>query len=154
MNPPDALRLELRSDPCELPAVREQIQAWLAERGWSEQQVSELVLALDEALTNVIRHGYDNACTFRILVTCFSIDDAEEGPGIEVRVRDFGKQVDPESICGRNLDDVRPGGLGVHIIRSMTNSAHYERADGGGMRLIMRKYRSHVAAQSKQGSEP
>lgn len=139
------LELELASDPARLPEVRERVRAWVLARGWPEARAAEIVLALDEALTNVIRHGYGGCPTGRILVCVGPVDDACEGPGLEIRVRDFGRQVDPEAICGRDLEDVRPGGLGVHIIRSMTSSARYERAPGGGMLLVMRKYKCHRA---------
>jgi serine/threonine-protein kinase RsbW len=57
--------------------------------------------------------------------------------------------VDPAEICGRDLDDVRPGGLGVHLIRAMMSTADYSRAPGGGMLLVMRKYKSHTACGEK-----
>lgn len=139
------LELELRSDPDGLPAIRRRIEHWIAELGWSEPQLGEIVLALDEALTNVIRHGYRGRSGGRILVRLEAFDDPREGAGLEVRVRDFGRQINPDEICGRDLNDVRPGGLGVHIIRAMTNSAEYQQAEGGGMLLVMRKFRTHKA---------
>lgn len=144
-----SFELEVTSDPQNLPRLREDVREWILARGWSERQAGELVLALDEAVTNVIRHGYDGRPKQRILVSAEVVSDPQEGEGVELRVRDYGKQVDPEKICGRDLDDVRPGGLGVHIIRAMTSTCEYQRAEGGGMRLIMRKYKSHVACNDR-----
>jgi anti-sigma regulatory factor (Ser/Thr protein kinase) len=152
-----APRLEARiqSDPSGLPDIREQMQAWLSEQDWPEDGIAELVLALDEALTNVIRHGYGGRCDQPIEVVAVPVHHPTEGAGVEVRVRDFGQQVALDQICGRDLDDVRPGGLGVHIIRSMTNSAEYQHAEGGGMLLILRKYKTHQASRDKnKGREP
>ncbi len=145
------LELEMRSDPCELGPVRQQIRSWAIERAWSEQQAEEIVLALDEALTNVIRHGYEGNPTKKICVCASEVEDSAEGQGLEIRVRDFGKQVDPAEICGRDLENIRPGGLGVHIIRSMNSTVEYQRADDGGMLLIMRKYRTHHASGGDAG---
>ena len=55
-------------------------------------------------------------------------------------VEDRAKQVDPETIQPRDLDDIRPGGLGVHIIREIMDHVSYEKRDGGGMRLSMTKH--------------
>jgi anti-sigma regulatory factor (Ser/Thr protein kinase) len=139
------LEMALKSDPGHLPDARERLRAWALSRGWEEQQIAEIVLALDEALTNVIRHGYGGARDHTIQVCAEVVQDPQHGEGLEIRVRDFGKQVDPADICGRDLDDVRPGGLGVHIIRSMTNSVEYHRAEGGGMLLVMTKFKTHRA---------
>ncbi|TWT46072.1 serine-protein kinase RsbW [Phycisphaerae bacterium RAS1] len=139
------LRVDIRSDPTELQPVREHLRAWLGPNGWNEQQIAEIVLAVDEALTNVIRHGYGGRTDQPIHIECRPIRDAVEGPGVEVRIRDFGRQVDLSKIAGRRLEEVRPGGLGVHIIHAMTNSARYSHADGGGMLLVMVKYLTHTA---------
>lgn len=142
----EPLELDLTSEPEGLPAVRDLLRQWLTERGWSEQQVHEIVLAVDEALSNVIRHGYENTPGRPIHMRLREITDAEQGGGLEICIRDYGRQVDPTQICGRDLDDVRPGGLGVHIIRSMMSTACYQIVPEGGMQLTMLKYRSHVAA--------
>jgi anti-sigma regulatory factor (Ser/Thr protein kinase) len=101
---------------------------------------------VDEALTNVIRHGYDNRRDGKIFVRIVTLQNEDGDEGLEIRIRDFGKQVDLVRICGRDLADIRPGGLGVHLIRAMTNTAEYSHAEGGGMVLTMRKFKSHHAA--------
>jgi anti-sigma regulatory factor (Ser/Thr protein kinase) len=49
--------------------------------------------------------------------------------------------VDPATIRSRDLDDIRPGGLGVHIIHEVMDEVRYERRDSRGMRLTMVKQR-------------
>ncbi len=153
MNATAALQLELTSDPHELPRLRQRVGRWVAAQGWTEPQVGELVLAVDEAVTNIIRHGYDNQPRQRIMVCAEPIADPRAGEGLEIRVRDFGRQVDPAQIRGRDLDDVRPGGLGVHIMRAMTNTVEYHQAEGGGMLVIMRKFKSHTAGVGARVTE-
>ena len=55
-------------------------------------------------------------------------------------IRDFGKQVDPDCIKSRDLDDVKPGGLGVHLIKSIMDEVKYRRHEEGGMELRMSKF--------------
>jgi len=136
------LELDLSSDPRSLPDAREKVRRWAGEHEWNETQIGEVVLALDEALTNVIRHAYGGQSGKKILVTVQAIQDPDGGDGLEIRVRDFGRQVNPEDICGRDLDDIRPGGLGVHIIQALNDSVEYRCAEGGGMLLVMRKFKA------------
>jgi anti-sigma regulatory factor (Ser/Thr protein kinase) len=143
----DPLELELLSDTALLPGVRATLREWSVARGWTPEQAGEIALAVDEALSNVIRHGYGCDRTQRIVLSVRSICDPAEGEGVEIRIRDFGRQVDPVQICGRDLADVRPGGLGVHIIRAMMSSVEYSRAQGGGMLLVMRKFKLHRVTQ-------
>jgi anti-sigma regulatory factor (Ser/Thr protein kinase) len=140
MTEPDVLNLEVTSDTAELPGVRDGIRAWSKRHGWSEAEIAEITLAVDEALSNVIRHGYGGEPGHKIEMSARAVHDAAEGEGVEVRIRDFGKQVSLDEIRGRDLDDIKPGGLGVHIIRSVMASVEYSHAEGGGMQLVMRKY--------------
>ena len=134
------LNLDITSDVAELPTVRDAFRAWTAKHGWTEQQTADIVLAVDEALSNVIRHGYDGEPNHKIEIRARTRNDPARGKGLEIRIRDFGKQVPLDRIQGRDLDDLRPGGLGVHIMRSVMASVEYSHAEGGGMQLVMRKY--------------
>lgn len=137
MSAASRLTLELSSNPDQLPGVRDTLRKWLDHHGWDSAEVADVVLAVDEALTNVIRHGYQGLRDQRIELTADLDSVAGPTPRVALRIRDFGRQVDPDSICGRDLDDLRPGGLGVHIIRSLMDEAVYSQAPGGGMELVM-----------------
>ena len=65
---------------------------------------------------------------------------------ITICVRDYGKEVHPSQIKSRDLNDIRPGGLGVHIISECMDEVSYSPADGGGTVLTMRK---KLAPESK-----
>jgi hypothetical protein len=51
--------------------------------------------------------------------------------------------VDPTTIKSRDLDEIRPGGLGVHIITEVMDEVRWEKRTDGpiGMRLTMMKKR-------------
>jgi len=108
--------------------------------GFSGDDTHELTLAIDEALANVIKHGYQSRDDQPIELTLKSVRTPEGTPGLSIVVRDYGRQVDPTTIHGRDLNEVRPGGLGVHIIQTVMDEVEYSCPSGGGMQLRMVKY--------------
>lgn len=134
--------LHIVSSPKSLPVVRGAVDQMAIQEGLSKKDAHGLVLSIDEALANVIKHGYEGRHDQPVTITLAPVESADGRKGISVTVRDQGKQVDPNSICGRDLDDVRPGGLGVHIIRAMMDEAEYSCPPEGGMMLRMVKYAS------------
>jgi anti-sigma regulatory factor (Ser/Thr protein kinase) len=137
--PPGAVDLAVPSSPKSLAIVRGAVERMAKLEGFDEHEVGHIVLAIDEALANVIKHSYRGAPDRPIHVrlepalTC-------DGGGLIVTVRDYGQTVDPARIKSRDLHDVRPGGLGVHIIHSVMDEVEYSCPAGGGMQLRMIKY--------------
>ena len=133
-DPPISLRIE--SAAANLAEVR---PVAAGDVGFLPEEIDGIVLAIDEALANCIKHGYEARAGQPIDVSLAAIQ-REGVPGIEITVRDYGRQVDPQTIRGRNLEDVRPGGLGVHIIGTVMDEMEYTCPQDGGMQLRVRKY--------------
>lgn len=154
------IRIEIRSNPLYLAGVRELLGSLARRLGFSEEAGSQISLAVDEALCNVIRHGYGKAVDRPIWLSVWpeggawskgplpkNADAADAYPdALRIVIEDEARQVDPATIRSRDLDEVRPGGLGVHIIQSVMDEAVYERRGPVGMRLVMRKKRTGAAA--------
>ena len=103
--------------------------------GCVEKEAQDIVLAVDEACQNVIRHAYGGEPGGEMIVEVRRIGD-----GIEVRLTDFAETVDPSTIKPRSLDDVRPGGLGTHFINEIMDEVRYlVPPEGRGNRLKMVK---------------
>lgn len=134
------LRLELLSKPAYLCGVRELIGGVAQQLGFTPPHAHHIVLAVDEALANVMVHGYQRREDGPIRVDVFRVADNGANSGIKIVIEDEGKTVDPATIRSRELSDIRPGGLGVHIIREMMNEVAYEPRPSGGMRLTLVKY--------------
>jgi len=135
------IRIELVSDPIYLSGARELVGSVARRLGFDDLQCSKIALAVDEALCNIIRHGYDRAADKPIWISVWpaGCDDAGKPCGLRLVIEDEARQVEPESFKGRDLDDIRPGGLGVHIIREVMDEVEYSKRDGVGMRLSMMK---------------
>lgn len=131
-------KMRIAGDPCDLVKVRDQVREFSRQIGFGDSESVHIALATDEALANVIKHGYGGACGEPIDIEL--VDTGKSGKvGIKIAIRDYGRKVDPSAIRGRALEDVRPGGLGVHIIKSVMDSVDYRPADGAGMVLVMNK---------------
>lgn len=126
--------------PEQLRTVRERVEQLARSAGFEEPVLGKIILAVDEALTNVIRHGYGGPTDQPIDLQVRQLPSGCPRAGLELEIRDFGRQVDPCVIRSRALEDIRPGGLGVHLIQSIMDSAVWSQAHGGGMRLTLRKY--------------
>ena len=100
--------------------VRRAVEASATGCGFSKEQTQDIVLAVDEACQNVVRHAYAGSLDGDMV-----IDIRREHGEFLVLIRDFAPTVDPGTIKPRDLDDVRPGGLGVHFIREIMDTMDY-----------------------------
>lgn len=105
--------------------------------GFGEQEIHRIVLAVDEACTNVIRHGYGGPSDEIIEISAMQVGG--DFGGVMIKIRDYGKQVDPEELIPRKRDEMHAGGQGVNIIYNVMDEVAYSRADGGGMQLLLTK---------------
>jgi len=129
------LEIEILSDPAELTRVRQEAEAFAIKAGLDEKCAGRVVLAVDEALTNIIRHAYAGRADGPI-----EISMRASGLELSIVIRDYGQVVHPAAIRSRDLDDVRPGGLGVHIMHECMDKVTYAPAgQGGGTVLAMSK---------------
>jgi sigma-B regulation protein RsbU (phosphoserine phosphatase) len=120
--------------PERLQEIRQAVAATAAALGCAEPVVLDVVLAVDEACQNIIRHAYHGA-DGDIVVRM-----GTESGRLVVRLIDFAPPVDVARICPRALDEVRPGGLGTHFIRSvMDEIAFLPPPEGAGNLLQMVK---------------
>ncbi len=117
MSGPALLRLDLPARAETLGELRVALRAAFARAAVEPQASERLVLAINEAVCNVIRHGYagrdDGVLHLRI----------ERARGVlRMRLRDAAPPVDPSKIKPRDLDECRPGGLGINFIDATMDS--------------------------------
>ena len=106
--------------------------------GLSEAEVYAVQLAVDEASTNIIEHGYGQECPDRIDITCEILED-----GLKVVIYDDAEPFNPETVpepqINVSLDDVKPRGLGIFLMRQMMDEVCYEPTPDKGNTLTMIK---------------
>ena len=133
-------KLTILSNPADLAKVRKAVETGAQRAGFNRKQCHAVALAVDEALANVIKHAYGGAQDKRIDIDIEELNAQADSQGLMISIRDFGKTVDVSKIKGRELTDIRPGGLGVHIMREVMDEVVFESPPTGGTRLRMIKY--------------
>lgn len=151
MHADHSIQLQFNSDPDILPGIRGMVVSLCERFGFEEHEIGQVALAVDEALANVIRHGYESSPDGQIWMRCRIIDS--ENPTLQIVLEDEGHQVDGEQMQGRDLDDLRPGGLGLHIMREVMDKCEFEIRDRKGMKLTMEKTASPVAGRRNSSTE-
>jgi phosphoserine phosphatase RsbU/P len=132
--------LKVPARPDRLRIVRQIVRESSVLAGFNDNDTRDIVLVVDEALQNVIRHGYGGSGDGEIEVTIGTLDG-----NLVIDVRDWAPTVDPTTVKPRDLDDVRPGGLGTHIIREIMDEAEFlaPPKDGGNLlRMVKELQRS------------
>jgi anti-sigma regulatory factor (Ser/Thr protein kinase) len=136
------LKLELHSNPEALCLVRATLERAAEALHFQEAERRAIVRSVDEALANVIRHAYGGKGGLPIAVTVRRLRKLRDGAqslGIEVLLEDTGVAVTSAKLQGRPLDQICPGGLGLHFMRQSMDQVEFCRKKGKNQ-LRMVKY--------------
>jgi serine/threonine-protein kinase RsbW len=129
--------IESRTD--NLLEVREFVLRAAREFGFSEEEASKVVLAVDEACTNVIKHAYQFAPDREIEIVIQPVKDR-----MQITVIDDGKSFNPSSAklpdLKQHLSHYRRGGLGIYLMRTLMDKVEYKYAPGKKNEVRLTKY--------------
>jgi serine/threonine-protein kinase RsbW len=143
--------LSLKGEPAEIGPAVEAVRHFALHSGLTGLAADALVVAVDEAISNILRHAYDEVAD--PAVTIEALADAD---GVEVTLTDSGRPFDPLEWVPPPLDGgaaERPvGGLGIHLMRSLVEQLTYRR-EGGANCLTLRKKSAAPLAGAGPGRE-
>lgn len=129
------LELQIPADARLLPRTRSALSGYLQESGASEECSGDVVLALDEACANVIRHAFPDGAPGTIDLRVELSDQA-----ILVEVKDEGIGFDPFRVdLAGTLEDT--SGRGLRMIRQLVDMVELQSPTetGAGTRVRMHK---------------
>jgi anti-sigma regulatory factor (Ser/Thr protein kinase) len=128
--------LSFCSRPSRLKLLRCVIRDAVDIAGLDTETADAVVLAVNEACMNIMQHGYAMNPDGRI-----DVKISREPGALVFQLRDYAECVDAGKVCSRDLDDIRPGGLGLHLIGClMDESGFLEAPPGGGNLFQMKKF--------------
>jgi sigma-B regulation protein RsbU (phosphoserine phosphatase) len=135
--------LELSSDLAELARAREFVQEFCRQEGsftMEEEQVWQLELAVNEAVSNIIKHAYLGRAHQRIHIEAEGFDDR-----IIVSIYHWGEAFDPpESVQLPELDGSQESGFGLFLIDSNVDETTYcEDKNGKNCIRLVKKTKRH-----------
>jgi len=155
MNEKPHIHIELRSNPTYLAGVRQLVASVAQRLGMCEATCSQIALAVDEALCNVICHGYGRKTENPIWISIWPIHRKKpDQTGMRIVIEDEADQVELCQLKSRSLDDPKPGGLGIHIIREVMDTVTYEKRSPRGMRVTMEKFATSAPLKTSAPSSP
>lgn len=136
-NGSEYVTLSVPSDPRYLRIVRDFLSSLLDELDFAPRDRMEVVLAVNEAYANVIQHCYRGDTTQRVDLTVSILPQI-----LTIEMQDYGGGMDLACVKPRDLDEVRPGGIGTYLMRAIMDEVTYDVSSGTGTVLRMRKRRS------------
>lgn len=119
--------------------------------GASPSTISDLQVAVDEAVTNVSIHGYGGN------VGHIELEVDREGEDLVVRLRDKAPPFDPAKVLAPKAGPDPPRGrpplgvLGVYLIKEMVDEMRHRSIDGGGNELILVKREALLSRKADAG---
>lgn len=132
-------RLTVRADAGALGRVERFVDAFAAEHGIDAADAARVLVVLEELLTNFQKYGHASEAGPGVADLGLSLD----GTRLTIEFADDGAAFDPLTQEGPDLDaplDERSvGGLGVHLLRSLTDEAHYARREEGNVLRLVRR---------------
>lgn len=131
--------LEIKADLDNLGHVRDFIEANLKTSGLSSDKAGEFLLAIDEAVSNIIMHGFKSNPDGRIELTVTRQPEA-----LLVRIRDNAPLFDPTQNSNPHLEISplerdAPGGFGMYLLNHLVDRIDYKVTDDGCNELTMLK---------------
>ncbi len=116
----DRIHINITARPENLKQIRAMMTKVALAANLSPEDSGSVILAVDEACSNIIKHCCKNDPTRSIDVTIILDKNS-----LCVTMVDNGECFDIKSIKPRDLEDIKPGGLGVHIIREVMDVVEY-----------------------------
>jgi len=112
----------------ELPGLVGDAEVFLRQHGLNDRAIYIVNLVLEEVLTNILKYAYEDSGEHSIRVE-LALDEQD----LRIVVEDDGREFDPLSVppprMNETISDCQPGGLGIHLIRSLSDSTEYVRQD-------------------------
>jgi len=130
----ETVTLTVPSHPKYLYVIRSSLYPIVIDAGFSGKEARRIVLAVDEACSNIIKYAYEGDYAGTIVLKV-SLDRTK----LTIELTDSGKKPDVTKIAPRKLDEVRPGGLGTFFMAEVFDTVKYDTSGASGTVLTMEK---------------
>ncbi len=137
--------LTITNDLRALAQVRELVRASVEKSGFPTQYQNRLQIAVDEAITNIVEHGYAKRPIGEATIELSLTVDKDS---FRIVIEDHGASFAPENLGDVDIDKHvkagKSGGLGVFLMRKIMDVIEYHAEKGKKNRLVLVKYRTNA----------
>ena len=136
------LSLALRNESLELERVAAALDEFADRRRFAQEDRFQVQLCVEEILTYIVEHGYDDAAAHNIEVSL----EMNDNRSLVIRIVDDGRELDPNSFifqlsADTILEETVVDSLGLNLVRTFVDELGYRRENG----------RNHVSLSMKIG---
>lgn len=129
------IHLNVNSHPQGLKRIRALMTDVTRQMHITGKEAASITLAVDEACSNIIRHGYKNDTSQQIDLTVYT-----DRGNLVIQIEDIGTHFDITQAVPRDPEEIQPGGLGVFIINQVMDSLEYAKTpDGRNQTRLIKK---------------
>lgn len=143
--------LTIGNDLAELPRVRELVRQGVDQGAFPVHYLNRLQIAVDEAITNIIEHGYAGVAAGTAAIRMTLLVD---GRSFRITIEDNGASFDPEEIADVDIEQHvrtgKTGGLGVFLMRRIMDHIEYHYDAGKRNQLILVKNRTATPSGNRK----
>ncbi len=133
--------LSVNSTTENLSLIRDFITNNAKDVGFKDESIGKIILAVDEACTNIIKHAYKYATTGQINISVTFSDKK-----FTVSITDSGTHFNPSVIPDPDLkiyhQQRKTGGLGMFLMKKLMDEVNYENLQDNRNQVILVKYLS------------
>ena len=141
-------KYQVESNVDNLAKIRNFVRRSISGLGMTKESIYDLVLAVDEAVTNIMVHGYKEKPGM------INIEISQELNSVSVCLKDLASSFDPTRVHPPDLTlplEQRPlGHMGVHLIHTCVDDMLYEKTAGGGNQLTLKKIISNSEPERRR----
>ena len=132
-----------------LECIRDFVGKIARKVGFNEEYVDKIQMSVDEACTNVVQHAY-KGMTPKDIDVFVEVDSKK----LTITVSDHGRGFDPDSFPQLDMDaylnELKRGGLGIYLIRTLMDEVKFTIAPGHKNSVRMAKFLHPVESMEKK----
>ncbi len=130
--------IELQNNLSEINQLAAELDQFCDRENIPAKTGLELNLVLEEVVTNIISYAYTDTLPHRIRVRLHKENDR-----LHVVIEDDGREFNPLDVPppeqSDEIDNLEPGGLGIHLMRKLTDEAAYKREKGRNILTLIKQ---------------
>lgn len=130
--------LQVKSRTDNLAKIRAFIQDYASPAGFNREEIDNIMLAVDEACTNIIKHAYESYPDGEIIIKI-----KYENRKLRITIVDYGKAFHPESVPEPDIQEYyrqhKVGGLGMYLMKTLMDDVKYISVPGKYNQVLLSK---------------